>query len=295
MLTRVLGVFPEVDVDLWEVVPFAGDRILLCSDGLCRELTDDQIASVLRRLADPDEAARELISRARASGGADNVTVVIIDVVDDDGRARTASAALAGDVAGAAAAPGSGARSGVEGAHEIGPPTELRPPSDAAATSDAGGADTGDADTGDADTAVAGAARRRLTLRVVGFLLLLGLLLGGASTAVWYYARESFYVGLGPVATTTPKAPAPIVIYRGRPGGLLWFEPTVHARTRLTTADVLSFRVPDLRAGKIEPSVKAAQAYLHNLTREKAALQSASAPQTLPTLPPPPAGATTLR
>jgi len=97
VLTRALGVDPDVDVDLIEVLPYKGDRFLLCSDGLPREVSDSQIASILRRLADPEEAARELVNEARANGGNDNITVVVVDVVDDDDQAAEASAALANE------------------------------------------------------------------------------------------------------------------------------------------------------------------------------------------------------
>lgn len=83
ILTRALGVEPTVEADLEVVAPQPGDRLLLCSDGLVRELTDDQVAAVLRRLKDPDEAARELVSQAKAHGGHDNITVVIVDVDGD--------------------------------------------------------------------------------------------------------------------------------------------------------------------------------------------------------------------
>ena len=53
----------------------------------------NQMAAVLRRLADPDEAAQELVRMANESGGRDNITVVIVDVVDDDGRAAQIEAA----------------------------------------------------------------------------------------------------------------------------------------------------------------------------------------------------------
>src|SRR3954454_10436323 len=95
VLTRVLGMAPDVDVDCYPILPYRGDRYLLCSDGLINEVSDDQIASVLRRLADPQEAVKELVSMARAAGGHDNITVVLVDVIDDDGRAEAASAALA--------------------------------------------------------------------------------------------------------------------------------------------------------------------------------------------------------
>ncbi len=80
-----------------QVLPVKGDRYLLCSDGLPREVSDAQMASILRRLTNPDDVARELVAQARAHGGSDNITVVVVDVVDDDDRAAAASAALADD------------------------------------------------------------------------------------------------------------------------------------------------------------------------------------------------------
>lgn len=80
IVTRALGVEPTVDADVITVDPRPGDRLLLCSDGLTREVGDDQIAAVLRRLRSPDEAAHELVAMAKANGGHDNITIVIVDV-----------------------------------------------------------------------------------------------------------------------------------------------------------------------------------------------------------------------
>ena len=84
VLTRALGVEPAADVDLLDLSPNHGDRYVLCSDGLSREASDDQIAAVLRRFADPSEAARELVALARSRGGSDNITVVVVDVRGND-------------------------------------------------------------------------------------------------------------------------------------------------------------------------------------------------------------------
>ena len=85
IVTRVLGVYETVEVDLWPVDPVRGDRYLLCSDGLFNEVGADQISSVLRRLDDPNEAAAELVRLANEGGGRDNITVVVVDVLDDGG------------------------------------------------------------------------------------------------------------------------------------------------------------------------------------------------------------------
>ncbi|MGH9138411.1 MAG: Stp1/IreP family PP2C-type Ser/Thr phosphatase, partial [Acidimicrobiales bacterium] len=91
IVTRALGIEPRVEVDSATITPYTGDRYLLCSDGLFDEIDEDRIASVLRRLADAGEAARELVRLAVEHGGRDNVTVVVVDVIDDDGRSAAAS------------------------------------------------------------------------------------------------------------------------------------------------------------------------------------------------------------
>lgn len=83
VLTRALGVEPTVESDVVDMQPVPGDRLLLCSDGLTREVTDDQIGATLRRLKNPDEAAKELINMAKTNGGHDNITIVIVDVEAD--------------------------------------------------------------------------------------------------------------------------------------------------------------------------------------------------------------------
>ncbi|TDT18343.1 serine/threonine protein phosphatase PrpC [Ilumatobacter fluminis] len=84
IVTRALGIEPGVRVDSWTMPIFQGDRILLCSDGLVDEITDDHITEVLLEHPDPNEAAQALVDAANEAGGRDNITVVIIDVVEGD-------------------------------------------------------------------------------------------------------------------------------------------------------------------------------------------------------------------
>jgi PPM family protein phosphatase len=56
----------------------AGDRLLLCSDGLTEMLTNDAIAAVLRAEPDPRAACAKLVTQANEAGGRDNITVVIV-------------------------------------------------------------------------------------------------------------------------------------------------------------------------------------------------------------------------
>jgi hypothetical protein len=80
----VLGVAPEVSLDVWDLEPAVGTRYLLCSDGLTNEVGDDEIAGVLINTREPADAARELVGRALGHGGADNVTVIVLDVAGGD-------------------------------------------------------------------------------------------------------------------------------------------------------------------------------------------------------------------
>ncbi|HEV2886646.1 MAG TPA: PP2C family serine/threonine-protein phosphatase [Jatrophihabitans sp.] len=82
VVTRSLGSHPSPAPDVWLVRPVAGDRFLVCSDGLTGELEDPAIAEVLAANPDPQAAADQLVSQAVAVGGHDNVTVVVLDVVE---------------------------------------------------------------------------------------------------------------------------------------------------------------------------------------------------------------------
>lgn len=78
VLVRALGIDPTVEVDVSEELVLEGDTVLLCSDGLSRELSDDQITSVLREYDDAQRAASRLVDLAKQAGGGDNVTVIVL-------------------------------------------------------------------------------------------------------------------------------------------------------------------------------------------------------------------------
>lgn len=62
---------------------YRGDRVIVCSDGLSSMIPDSQIESVAVSAATPQQAADNPTAAALTAGGADNVTVLVIDVVDD--------------------------------------------------------------------------------------------------------------------------------------------------------------------------------------------------------------------
>jgi protein phosphatase len=237
IVTRALGIDTTVEVDGYPVVPYRGDRFVLCSDGLYDEVDDARIAATLRRFADPGDAANELVRLANDSGGHDNISVIVVDVVDDGGQAEKASTALARerrtttssaeqDLAGFTA-PQSEAPAA---AAAVEPKPEPKPP-----------------------------RPRRFTWRVAVFIVLVVVVLAGAATAVGWYARKSYYVGFDGDQVT---------IFKGRQGGLLWFDPTVEEHTVIVRADVPPARLRQLEDGNEVASLAAAHRYLDNLQEQ---------------------------
>ena len=80
IVTRALSGSADLDVDVSEVPLEAGDRILLCSDGLSSVIADQDIDAVLGSAAPLDALCSELVRQANDQGGPDNVTVVVIDI-----------------------------------------------------------------------------------------------------------------------------------------------------------------------------------------------------------------------
>ncbi|HUQ63212.1 MAG TPA: Stp1/IreP family PP2C-type Ser/Thr phosphatase [Acidimicrobiales bacterium] len=251
IITRALGMEPEIEVDYWQLVAYRGDRILLCSDGLTNEVSDDRIASTLRQIRDPKEAARDLVRQARDHGGNDNITVVIVDVVDDDGRSEAASEALEDEEL--TALTGDRPLSAPTSARDDGPPSAIAvsPPATAVR-----------AEPRPEPRPPTQPSPRRVTWRVVAFLAAFAIVIAVGVLAVSWYARNTYYVGLDNDR---------VAIFRGRPGGFLWFEPTLQERKTLTTNEIFPSRVTELRAGKEEPSKAAADRYVNQIRQEGAA------------------------
>jgi protein phosphatase len=240
IITRALGLDPDVDIDSWQLIPYTGDRLLLCSDGLTNEVTDDDIAATLRRVPDPEKAAKDLVDQARAHGGNDNITVVVVDIADDDGRAETASAALA-------AQDGSGPKRGTA--------TTVKRRVDRGATRGDTGARAGLSEP-------AQPRHRWITWRVVAFLVAL---VAVAVVVVWvvvWNASSTYYVGL---------KNGQVEIFKGHVGGKV-----VQSRL-LSEADVPAARLPDVVAGHRESSLADAQRYVNEL-RQQAAEQRSEQP-----------------
>ncbi len=82
IVTRALGIEPSVRTDMWTLPIVRGDRFVLCSDGLVDEVPDDEIIDLVMSITDPQPLAEALVARANSHGGRDNVTVIIVDVLE---------------------------------------------------------------------------------------------------------------------------------------------------------------------------------------------------------------------
>jgi protein phosphatase len=84
IINRALGVETEIDVEIKSIGARDGSRFLLCSDGIYRHLSDEELARVLAENKDPQRAADELKRIVLQRGADDNLTAVVVQV----GRAR---------------------------------------------------------------------------------------------------------------------------------------------------------------------------------------------------------------
>lgn len=294
IVTRALGIEPDVEVDEFFVEVVDGDRYLLCSDGLFNEVSPDRISATLRRLEDPGESARELVRLANEGGGRDNITCVVAEVVADgndppppvgDGGSSATRAATQtaphpvvttgtddgvdrrGGEGGASSRPaeaqGSSPASTASRAsvQTVAPAEQAEPPSPAPPERAVAAEEEG---------RPAEPRHRRLTWRVAVFVLMVLAVLAIAFAAVGYYARHTYYVGV---------RNGEVTIFQGRPGGVLWFDPTVAKATGAKLSDMPAEYRDDLRGGVDEGSMDSATRYvqrLRNISRQRSSNPSSS-------------------
>jgi serine/threonine protein phosphatase PrpC len=217
IITRALGVDPDVAVDTYRIDLKPGDRLMICSDGLTNMLSDDTIAQTLRRHPDPQQAADTLVDMANQAGGDDNITVILLDALSDGGEGAAAQVEQTPEP-----------RVAVDEQEE--PPARR-----------------------------AGRGLRSLLLWGLPVLAVIGIAIG----AVGWYARRTYYVGLSGDRVT---------LFKGVPGGLLGWEPTVDHQTELTAADLTEADRADLESGHRFASRSDANEFLERLQQAREAL-----------------------
>ncbi len=195
IVTRALGIEPEVRVDSWTMPIIQGDRFVLCSDGLVDEVDDDRIASLmLDNIGDPQATADALVEAANSFGGHDNITVIVIDVIDGASPPDPTDESTAMPIPIAA---------------------QVRAP--AVHSTDADETVGVQADQADLPAGDIGRKRRAVLTRL---LLTFGatavVVLGFSILAAW--ARSGYYIAF--------DRHDQVVVYQGRSDGVLWFDPT---------------------------------------------------------------------
>lgn len=77
VITRAVGVHEQLELDILHTLVMPGDRFLLCSDGLFKDVSGDEVQKKLA-LPSVDQALRELVQQALDKGGTDNITAIVI-------------------------------------------------------------------------------------------------------------------------------------------------------------------------------------------------------------------------
>jgi serine/threonine protein phosphatase PrpC len=225
IVTRALGVDESVDVDLYTIDIEAGDRVVLCSDGLTTMVRERDIERVARTEPDPQRLADALVAAANTAGGEDNTTVVVIDVLEVDAAGETDHTALIPEQA-----------PGVATSAVIAPPDPPEPPKPRSARQRG--------------------SRGRTVRGAILVLLPLLLIVGAAAAALGWYARSSYFVG---------ASGDEVVIYKGVPGGVLGWNPTIDQRTGISVAALPTLDRDRVQTNSSRGSHATAQSYVERL------------------------------
>ncbi|MDO8147636.1 protein phosphatase 2C domain-containing protein [Isoptericola sp. b515] len=266
VVMRVLGDF---DVDLTPDMSIrearAGDRWLLCSDGLSGFVPVDQITEVLARCESPDEAADMLITLAMTAGSTDNITVVVADLVDDETTPAAAPTETT-QVVGAAAT-------------DVAAPVSRDTGTEPATTESAPTDPTDDADDEDDGTDDVRPKRRPWVGVLVLLLVLAGVGLGGWWAYGW--TQDQYYLGV---------ADGQVAVYQGIPqdAGPLTLSRAVEV-TDTSVDDLPAYWVERLdgsiRTGSLDEALERA-----DRLAEEAAPTPVPSPSPSPSSPPSPSG-----
>lgn len=84
IITRAIGVKEKVEADFYEFSLRKGDIILMCTDGLCNMVDDEEIFAIIKGARDIVEAGQTLIDRANENGGKDNIGIVLAQPFSDE-------------------------------------------------------------------------------------------------------------------------------------------------------------------------------------------------------------------
>ena len=229
VLTRVLGVALDVSPDHFQVPLQAGDVVLLCSDGLINEVSNDEIARVLAT-QNPEGAVDALIRSANQHGGNDNITVVVVKI-DTPGRGAV--------------------RLGEHHQEPMEAP-QVVPVGERALKSSRIPSPL-------PNSMTQRSAISRPLVRATLFLILLVVFAGVVVFAIDLYVQHSYFV------TALDNR---VAIYQGRQGGVLWFSPHVVDLTNIRLDRLAEGVRSQILHGITEGSLSQAKQFVHNATQQ---------------------------
>tara|TARA_B100001250_G_scaffold94573_1_gene78928 strand:+ start:6846 stop:8075 length:1230 start_codon:yes stop_codon:yes gene_type:complete len=236
MLTRAIGVHAEVEIDEWLLEPVAGDRFMLCSDGLTNEIADLEIAEQLGLGQDPSTTAKALVGLANQRGGRDNSTVLIVDVqVELIDSNETNQLSETEEFQDPISSPPHEANISLGDSEKPSNPSQQPP-----------------------NVKEQSWLYHRIHIKLAAIIVSLALLLTSATmiATISWYARSSYHVSL--VANH-------VVIQKGRIGGLLWFKPTLEQWTDIQTIHLTKEDQERLAAGEPMTDLRDAKTFVANL------------------------------
>jgi len=216
IVTRALGLSDEIDIDVFEIDARHGDRLLLCSDGLFNEVEVDVIADRLREIDDAELATQVLVELAVVAGGRDNISVVLLDMADDDHASSIRGEAEATQRPTPKAA---AAVFGDEATEAL--PEPVVEPEPAPEPGPSGGHPDGVAQDERLMSEERGRARW-VAIAVIATCLVAFLGINWFGSSAYFAAEQS----------------GEIVIFRGRPGGILWVDPELEQPTGVAIEDL---------------------------------------------------------
>ena len=80
ILLQAIGITPQLDICQKSILLTAGDRFLLCSDGLTDMVSDTEIEGILKQSGPLNPRCKALVEKAMTAGGKDNITVVVLQI-----------------------------------------------------------------------------------------------------------------------------------------------------------------------------------------------------------------------